>query len=370
MKTKITTIIGTRPEIIRMSEMFKRFDQIFEHRVIHTGQNFDKNLSQLFFDSMNIRRPNLELKLDSTSLAAQLADIFLGIEQDLIENRPDAVVILGDTNSGLSAIIAKRMSIPVYHLEAGNRSFDINVPEETNRRIIDHTSDFNLVYSESARRNLLSEGLHPRTICLIGSPMNEVINANKDHIENSGILERIGVNDGDFFLCSMHRQENINSADRLRILLESLNQLANKYDLPIIVSAHPRMKSTVEKSEFIFHEKIKFLEPFSFYDYCKLQQKARVVLSDSGSLSEEASILNFPAVTLRDSMERPEALETGSVLMAGLDFQSINEAIVLSETSLTQPKAPVEYEILDSSERTTRFIVSTLGRYNFWSGRR
>lgn len=370
MKTRITTIIGTRPEIIRMSEMFKRFDQVFEHRLIHTGQNFDKNLNELFFDSMKIRKPDLSLILNTHNLSGQLGEIFSGVEKDLIENRPDAVVILGDTNSGLSAIIAKRMNIPVYHLEGGNRSFDVNVPEETNRKIIDHTADFHLVYSESARRNLLNEGIHARLICLIGSPMNEVISANLGRIENSDILNRLNIVEGGYFLVSVHRQENTNKENRIQELFDSLNLIANSYEIPVIVSTHPRTRDLLQKSDHHFSSRIRFLDPFNFYDYCHLQQKSRAVLSDSGSLSEEASVLKFHAITLRDSMERPEALETGTVVMSGLGFRSINEAIFVTETRNFMPEPPAEYKILDSSERTTRFIVSTLGRHDFWSGTR
>jgi UDP-N-acetylglucosamine 2-epimerase (non-hydrolysing) len=370
MKTKVTTIIGTRPEIIRMSEMFKRFDQVFDHRLIHTGQNFDKNLNDVFFDSMSIRRPDKTFALDSFSLASQLANIFQAVEKELIQNRPHAVVILGDTNSGLSAIIAKRMGIPVYHLEAGNRSFDINVPEETNRKIIDHTSDFNLVYSESSRRNLLHEGMHPRTICLIGSPMKEVIQANSIEIEKSTILEDLQLSAGEFILVSVHRQENTNKQERISLFFDSLNQIATSFEIPVIVTTHPRTREVIEKSEINFHNQVKFLDPFDFYGYCKLQKNAKVVLSDSGSLSEEAAILGFRAITLRDSMERPEALETGTVLMSGLNFSAIKEAIYVLESSKFIPQSPIEYQIDDSSERTVRFILSTLGRHGFWSGKR
>lgn len=370
MRTKITTIIGTRPEIIRMSEMIKRFDQVFDHRLIHTGQNFDRNLNDLFFNSMNIRKADLALSLNSSSLASQLATIFKGVEEDMIQNRPDGVVILGDTNSGLSAIIAKRMGIPVYHLEAGNRSFDINVPEETNRKIIDHTSDFNLVYSESSRRNLLSEGLHPRSIGMIGSPMKEVIGANRVKINDSDILNDLQIVHGEFILVSVHRQENTNKVDRTIELFESLDQIASLFNIPVIVTTHPRTRQVIERSRKTFDNRVRLNDPFDFYSYCKLQKSARIVLSDSGSLSEEAAILGFKAITLRDSMERPEALETGTVIMSGLNFKAIKEAILVAETSHFTPVPPIEYEIEDSSERTVRFIVSTLGRHNFWTGRR
>jgi UDP-N-acetylglucosamine 2-epimerase (non-hydrolysing) len=255
-------------------------------------------------------------------------------------------------------------------MEAGNRCFDQRVPEETNRRIIDHTADFNLVYSESARRNLLNEGIHPRSICLIGSPMTEVINVNLGKIKNSDILSRLNLVEGRYFLGSVHRQENTNKNDRIQQLFESFNLIASSYEIPVIVSTHPRTKDLLQKSGYDFSSGIRFLDPFNFYDYCKLQQKARAVLSDSGSLSEEASVLKFNAIMLRDSMERHEALETGSVVMSGLNFSAINEAISVTETSNSMPESPAEYKILDSSERTTRFIVSTLRRHNFWSGRR
>lgn len=370
MKTKVTTIIGTRPEIIRMSEMFKRFDQVFDHRLIHTGQNFDKNLNEVFFESMNIRKPNFTLSIGDLTLGNQLGKIFEAVEKELKQNRPDAVVILGDTNTGLSAIIAKRMGIPVYHLEAGNRSFDINVPEETNRKIIDHTSDFNLVYSESSRRNLLNEGFHPRNIALIGSPMKEVLEANRMKIDASNILEILQVSKEKFFLVSVHRQENTNNKDRVIELFDSLNRISISFDMPVIVTTHPRTRDVIKKSGGSFEDGIRFLDPFNFYNYCKLQQTARIVLSDSGSLSEEAALLGFKAITLRDSMERPEALETGTVLMSGLSFQAIEEAMLVAETSKFKPVPPIEYEIEDSSERTVRFIVSTLGRHNFWTGKR
>jgi UDP-N-acetylglucosamine 2-epimerase len=370
MKTKVTTIMGTRPEIIRMSEMIKRFDQVFDHRLIHTGQNYDKNLNEVFFESMNIRKPDLSLFLNELSLGSQLATIFEAVEKELTRNTPDAVVILGDTNSGLSAIIAKRMGIPVYHLEAGNRSFDINVPEETNRKIIDHTSDFNLVYSESSRRNLLNEGMHPRSITLIGSPMKEVLEANKVKIDASEILDVLQISKEKFFLVSVHRQENTNKEDRVLELFNSLNRISATFQLPVIVTTHPRTRQVIEKFGRSFESGIRFLDPFDFYSYCKLQQTARIVLSDSGSLSEEAAILGFKAITLRDSMERPEALETGTVLLSGLSFQAIMEAIMVTETSKFNPAPPNEYKIGDSSERTVRFIVSTLGRHDFWTGKR
>ena len=255
-------------------------------------------------------------------------------------------------------------------MEAGNRSFDINVPEETNRKIIDHTSDFNLVYSESSRRNLLNEGIHPRSIALIGSPMKEVIEANRIKIDSSRILNTLQIQEGEYILVSAHRQENINNETRVIELFKSLNQIAIVFQIPVIVTTHPRTRQVIEKSGIEFHGGVRFHDPFDFYSYCNLQQKSRIVLSDSGSLSEEAAILGFKAITLRDSMERPEAVETGTVLMSGLNFQAISEAIFVAETSKFSPVPPIEYEIEDSSERTVKFIVSTLRRHDFWTGKR
>ena len=364
---KITTIVGTRPEIIRLSETIKHFDKVFKHRFIHTGQNQDPNLSTIFFKDLDLREPDIFLGNSSTTLGKFLGNLFEKIEEEFVNNRPDAIVILGDTNSALSAILAKRMAIPVYHLEAGNRSFDNNVPEEINRRIVDHTSDFNLVYTEHARTNLLTEGLHPRTIALIGSPLREVINKNLHKIEKSNVLERLNLKKYEYILVSSHRQENIDFPARFEDLLKTLKEVASEINLPVLVSTHPRTKKILDQTEMGQHNSVIFHDPFNFSDYNKLQKEAFVVLSDSGTISEESSMLDFKAITIRNSMERPEALESGSIVMAGIKSENILDAIkIVTENprSLTVPDA---YKIEDCSIRISNFILSTINEYKFWN---
>jgi UDP-N-acetylglucosamine 2-epimerase len=367
MKIKITTVVGTRPEIIRLSEIIKHFDEVFSHRFIHTGQNQDPNLSTVFFKDLNLREPDLFLGNTAKTLGKFLGNLFDKMEDELINNRPDAIVILGDTNSALTAILAKRMAIPVYHLEAGNRSFDKNVPEEINRKIVDHSSDFNLVYTEHARTNLLTEGIHPRTIALIGSPLREVIKKNLHKIEKSTILEKLDLKKQKYILVSAHRQENIDFPDRFDDLINTLKEVSTKMNLPVLVSTHPRTKKILDQAKLGQIDSIVFHEPFNFSDYNKLQKEALVVLSDSGTISEESSMLNFKAVTIRNSMERPEALEAGSIVMAGIKSDHVLEAlriVIDNPRSLTVPEA---YKVDDCSIRTANFILSTVNEYKFWN---
>lgn len=364
---KITTIVGTRPEIIRLSEIIKRFDLHFDHRLIHTGQNPDPNLKDVFFKDLGVREPDAYFGSDHDSLGTFIANLFTQMEQEFKRNRPDAVLILGDTNSALSAILAKRLSIPVYHLEAGNRSFDQNVPEEINRKIVDHTSDFNLVYTEHARNNLLSEGLHPRNTLLIGSPMREVLNAQRDAINSSKVLEELSLKPGQYVLTSMHRQENVDFPDRLETLISSLSAVHQKMNLPVLISTHPRTRKNLVEAQLRM-EGLNFHTPFGFHDYIHLQENSRVVLSDSGTISEEASILGFPAVTIRESMERPEALEGGNIVMSGIKKDSILEAIELVLASGLSQNKPTAYAISDTSVRVINIIQSTLDQYSFWNG--
>jgi len=367
-RIKITTIVGTRPELIRLSKIIDLFDANFEHRLIHTGQNSNKELRDIFYKDLNLRQPNKNLEYDSTSLAKSLSDLFLGIESELTQHRPDGIVILGDTNSGLTCIIAKRMGIPVYHLEAGNRSYDLNVPEEINRRIIDHTSDFNLVYSEHARRNLLNEGINPRHICLIGSPMREVISANIQRIDESVVLNHLGLHEGKFLLVSAHRQENINDKERLDVLIASINQVAENLQLRMIFTSHPRMSSKIKNNSSTAHPLIEFHAPFGFLDYCKLQKSALLTISDSGSISEESAILGFKALTYRDSMERPEALEANGILMAGINFGNLMPAINWTLSDLSLREVPEEYNIENTSSRVVNYILSTIKNFHEWTG--
>lgn len=368
MKIKVTTVLGTRPELIRMGAILRKFDDVFDHRFIHTGQNSDDNLKDVFLRDLDIRKPDFQFDMRSTNLGDSLAILFKTMSLEFEKNRPDALVILGDTNSALCGILAKRAKIPFYHLEAGLRSFDKNVPEEINRRIIDHTADFNLVYTEHARRNLLDEGLHPRSIALVGSPLREVLNRNQEQIQSSQILRKLNLAESAYYLVSVHRQENVDDEERLAKLLTSLDKLVKDTSLPIIFSTHPRTKERIQKMGHASHEKILFHEPFGFNDYCHLQLSAKLVLSDSGSVSEEAAMLGFKAVTLRDSMERPEALEAGAIVMSGINSGELLETVRYAENSQTANFPPLEYAINDTSDRVVKFILSTLPEYNFWFG--
>ena len=369
-KLRITTLLGTRPELIRLSLIIQRLDHLFEHRLVHTGQNSDSNLSSIFLSELKFREPDLHLKFSNSSLGEFLGNLFPAIEIEFETNPPDALVILGDTNSALVGIIAKRKGIPVYHLEAGNRSFDQNVPEEINRRIIDHFSDFNLAYTQNSKDNLLREGLHPRNLSVIGSPLCEVLTHYRNEIDSSTVLNNLKIKPEEYFLVSTHRQENVDNATRLTELIDSLNQIAIQYKLPIIISTHPRTRSKLNSLDIKINELLQFHPPFGFFDYCKLQKNARIVFSDSGSISEEAIILGFKAITLRDSMERLEALESGSVIMSGLTRQGVLESIKVIESSASSRFPPSEYLISDTSTRVVNFITSTINQHIFWSGLR
>jgi len=367
-KTKVTTIVGTRPEIIRLSAIIKKFDKHFDHRLIHTGQNPDPNLKDIFFEELGLRQPDLYFGGDHKSLGTFLATLFVEIETELINNRPDAVVILGDTNSALSAIIAKRFGIPIYHLEAGNRSFDLNVPEEINRKIVDHASDFNLVYTTLARDNLIAEGIHPRKLALIGSPLMEVLAEHGDKISSSKILDKLSLKAKGYFLVSVHRQENVDFPERLKTLLNALTKVSEVFAMPVIISTHPRTRKKLLELTDQKNTNLVFHEPFGFLDYNHLQSQARMVLSDSGTISEESAMLGFPAVTLRDSMERPEALEAGTIVMSGIESDRVIEAINLVESGGFASITPSEYRIPDTSTRVVNFLISTVHQYNFWNG--
>jgi UDP-N-acetylglucosamine 2-epimerase len=366
-KIKVTTIVGTRPEIIRMSEIIKKFDKNFDHRIIHTGQNPDPLLKDIFFEDLDLRKPDVYFEGQHTSLGTFLSNLFASAEKEFINHRPDAVVILGDTNSALSAILAKRFGIPVYHLEAGNRSFDQNVPEEINRKIVDHTADFNLVYTNLARNNLIAEGLHPRTIALIGSPLFEVINAHIEKINGSRILQDLKLVKNEYILVSAHRQENIDFKYRFQKFISTLELISKTFQNPILVSTHPRTQKQLDFHNVTKNLNIIFHPPFNFTDYNHLQKNAKIVLSDSGTISEESAILGFKAITIRDSMERPEALESGSVVMSGTNPENVLEAIKILLNSNLSSHMPYEYFITDSSQRVLNYIVSTVNQHNFWN---
>ena len=372
IKLKIVTIVGTRPEIIRLSRTMARLDEFLEQVIVHTGQNYDYELNEVFWKELELRKPDYFLEADTSSLGATIGDILRKTEELLKKVKPDGLLVLGDTNSCLSAYIAKRMHIPVFHMEAGNRSFDFNVPEETNRRIIDHIADFNLVYTEHARRHLLSEGLPHRRIYLTGSPMREVLNFYMPKITKSSILSFLELEPEKYFLVSTHREENVDNPGNLKKILHVLEELVNDYDLPIIVSTHPRTRKRIEQfSDSAISSKIQFLKPFGFLDYVNLQQHALCTLSDSGTISEESSILNFPAVSLRQSMERPEAQDTGSIILTGFDPDIILNSISLVIKEKKERKkfsVPEDYQIEDTSWRVVKLITGNCKLSNMWSG--
>lgn len=372
---KVLTVVGTRPEIIRLACVIRRLDVTpgIEHVLVHTGQNYDYALNQVFFDDLGLRAPDHYLGVDTSSLGAVLGGVLVGTEKVLLEEQPDAMLVLGDTNSCISTVMAKRMRIPTYHMEAGNRCFDENVPEETNRRLVDHVADFNLAYTEHARRNLLAEGLHPRRILVTGSPMREVLETFRDQIDASDAVERLGLTAGEYFLVSAHREENVDNPERLGQLLDCLVAVRNEFGKRIVVSTHPRTRKRLEALDAdVDLSGIDFMEPFGFHDYNKLQMQAACVLSDSGTISEESSILGFPAITLRDSIERPEALDSGSIIMTGLRAMDVVSAIALQRRpdELKSQSVPQGYEVSDTSARVVKFLVSTVGRHAQWSGLR
>ena len=369
-KIKVTTILGTRPEIIRLSEIIKKFEIHFSHRLVFTSQNRESFVGMDFFEELGFRKPDSVFNNTSSTTGQFLATLMAEIEKELTTNRPDAVVILGDTNTALSSIICRKLGIPIYHLEAGNRSFDSNVPEEVNRKIVDHIADFNLAYSRHAEANLLNEGLLSRNCIVIGTPLKEVIDANLSRINDSKVLNDLDIQPQSYFLVSSHRQENIDSPVRLAELVKTLNTIAEVYGKPVVVSTHPRLKSMLAKESFTLHTLVNLVTPLGFIDYCKLQINAIVVLSDSGSISEECALLGIKAVTLRDSMERPEALETGTIIMSGLNAPRVLSAIDLLQTSSAQISLPQDYQISNTSDRVLKFIQSTYHVRDFWSGRR
>lgn len=364
-RLKVLTVVGTRPEIIRLAPTIKLLDDTTEHVLVHTGQNYDYELNEIFFEDLGLRRPDHFLEADTSSLGAVLGSVLTKTEAVLLEEKPDAMLVLGDTNSCISALMARRMKIPVYHMEAGNRSFDENVPEEVNRRMVDHVADYNLVYTEHARRNLLAEGIHPSRILLTGSPMREVLEANADAIAASDVVQRQGLAEGGYFLVSLHREENVDDPRRLTSALDALGRLADEYDVPVLVSTHPRTRQRLESQPDGLKAKLRFHPPFGFNDYVKLQQSAKLVLSDSGTISEESSILGFRAVTLRDAIERPEALDAGAIITAGVEADDVLRAAhQVLRTPERSSRAPLGYEVDDSAARVAAFILSTATRHH------
>ncbi|HII4467599.1 UDP-N-acetylglucosamine 2-epimerase (non-hydrolyzing) [Clostridium perfringens] len=358
-KLKVMTIVGTRPEIIRLAETIKKCDLYFEHILVHTGQNWDYTLNDVFFKELELREPNHFLGVVGNNLGETMGNIIAKSYEILVQEQPDALLILGDTNSCLSAIAAKRLKIPVFHMEAGNRCFDQNVPEEINRRIVDVTSDVNLAYTEHARRYLLSEGMRKEYTFVTGSPLPEVFARYMPKIDESDVLEGLGLEKGKFILVSAHREENIDNDENFKSLTDALNAIAETYNMPVIYSTHPRSWKRIEEKGIKFHENIKQLKPFGFYDYNKLQKDSFCVLSDSGSLAEESNIMGFPAVSIRTSTERPEAVDKGSVILGGITFNSITQAIevITKEKELGEELVKVhDYTDINVSTKVVNII--------------
>ena len=361
-RMKVVTIVGTRPEIIRLSRVIAVLDREVEHILVHTGQNYDYELNGIFFDELKIRKPNHFLEAVGASAAETIGQIIIKADNLLAEIKPDAVLVLGDTNSCLAVIAAKRRKIPIFHMEAGNRCFDQRVPEETNRRIVDHTADINMPYSSIAREYLLREGIPPDRVIKTGSPMFEVLDHYRDAIEKSDVLARHALNSKKYFLVSSHREENVDTKSQLLKLGDSLNAIAEKYDLPILISTHPRTYNKISEFGLEFDPRITLTKPFGFIDYNALQVNAKAVLSDSGTISEESSILNFPALNIREAHERPEAMEEGSVMMVGLGKERILQALATLDN---QPRGDErllmevqDYCVPNVSEKVFRIIMS------------
>ena len=373
-RIKVMTILGTRPEIIRLSRVMAALDRYTDHVIVHTGQNYDHELNDVFFSDLELRKPDVFLNVDVSSLGKVLGNILIEIEPVLKAHRPDAVLILGDTNSSIASIMVKRMKIPLYHMEAGNRSFDPNVPEEVNRRLTDRISDFNLVYTEHARRHLLSEGFPHRRIYLTGSPMKEVLDYYRQGIAASDVLKRLKLEAKGYFVVSMHREENVDSRSDLAALVNTLSAVHQRYGLPVLVSTHPRTRKRLESLGSSYErEGVTFAKPFGFLDYNRLQKDAFCVLSDSGTITEESSLLGFPAVTLRRSMERPEGLDTGSIILAGLDTDVVMQCIEAVTDAWQQgfiPPTPDDYQIGNVSQRVLNLILGTAKLSNLWDGLR
>ncbi|MGR3572921.1 non-hydrolyzing UDP-N-acetylglucosamine 2-epimerase [Brevirhabdus sp.] len=375
-RLKVMTILGTRPEIIRLSRVMARLDDFTDHVIVHTGQNWDYELNEVFFEDLGVRKPDHFLGTGGGTLGETLGKILSESEKVLAEERPDAVVVLGDTNSAISVIMARRMKIPVYHMEAGNRSFDRNVPEETNRKLVDHIADFNLVYTEHARRHLLSEGIQHRRIYLTGSPMREVLDHYRERIDASDVLSRLELNDLGYFIVSLHREENVDSATRLSALVDALNRIAAQFDMPIIVSTHPRTRKRLDAlSDMTLDERVQWMKPFGFHDYNKLQMRAFCAISDSGTIAEESSMLGFPAITPRDAIERPEGLDVGCLIMTGLNPDTILDGIAAITRDFADRQAagqshpvPTDYCITNTSERVVNLVLGTARLSNTWDG--
>lgn len=361
-KLKVVTVVGTRPEIIRLSRVMAKLDEHCEHILVHTGQNYDYELNQIFFEDLGIRKPDHFLNAAGQSGAETIGNVIIAVDKVLAEVQPEALLVLGDTNSCMAVIPAKRRKIPTFHMEAGNRCFDMRVPEEINRRIVDHTADINLTYSTIARDYLLREGLSPDMVIKTGSPMFEVLNYYRQGIEQSDVLQSLGLESGKFFIVSAHREENIDSDKNFLKLVDVLNTVAAHYDYPVIVSTHPRTQKRVDAMGVEFHKNVRLLKPLGFKDYNKLQLSAKAALSDSGTINEESSILNFPALNLREAHERPEGMEEAAVMMVGLEVERVMQGLQVLESQLAGSERTLrlvaDYSMPNVSDKVVRIVHS------------
>jgi UDP-N-acetylglucosamine 2-epimerase len=358
-KLKVATILGTRPEIIRLSECIKKFDQYFDHVLIHTGQNYDYELNEIFFEDLGLRKPDYFLNVAGNHLGETIGNVISKSYEILSKELPNALLVLGDTNSVLSTIAAKRLKIPIFHMEAGNRCFDQNVPEEINRKISDHISDINLTYTENSRRYLLSEGFRKDHVFVTGSPLKEVLIKYSSQILNSDVVSRLALKNQQYIVVSAHREENIDLDNNFEILARSLNEVAEKYKMPIIFSTHPRTKKRIEKNKIKFNPLILNVPPLGFFDYVQLQNNAFVVLSDSGTISEESAMMGFPAVSIRTSTERPEAIDAGTIVLGGIISDRVLNAIEIARGLFdSEIELPKEYEVINTSARVVKAIQS------------
>jgi UDP-N-acetylglucosamine 2-epimerase len=358
-KLKIATILGTRPEIIRLAECIKKCDHFFNHILIHTGQNYDYELNEIFFEDLGLRKPDYFLNVAGNHLGETIGSVISKSYEVLSKEHPDALLVLGDTNSVLSTIAAKRLKIPIFHMEAGNRCFDQNVPEEINRKISDHISDINLTYTENSRRYLLSEGFRKDHVFVTGSPLKEVLLKYNNQILNSDVISRLDLKSQQYIVVSAHREENIDLDNHFEILAESLNQVAEKYQMPVIFSTHPRTKNRIEKNKIKFHPLISNVPPLGFFDYVQLQKNAFVVLSDSGTISEESAMMGFPAVSIRTSTERPEAIDAGTIVLGGITTDQVINAIEIARGLFdVNIELPKEYQVKNTSTRVIKAIQS------------
>lgn len=367
-KLKTMSIVGTRPEIIRLSRVLAKLDNFSDHTLVHTGQNYDYELNQIFFQELGIRKPDFFLDCAGKNAAETIGQVIIAVDEVLERVKPEAVLILGDTNSCLSAIPAKRRKIPIFHMEAGNRCFDQRVPEETNRKIVDHTADINMPYSTIARDYLLAEGISADRVVKTGSPMYEVLHYHMAKIDASTILQKLKIQRGNYFVVSAHREENVDSPLHLRKLTDSLNKVAENYKLPVIVSTHPRTQKRISEEQVQFHQNINLLKPLGFHDYNHLQKNAKAVLSDSGTINEESSILNFPALNIRESHERPEGMEEGAVMMVGLGAERILQGLKILERQLSGEARTLllvnDYNVPNVSDKVIRIIHSYVDYVN------